>query len=130
MGAEGFGGEGGGAGGPAVEEVSPELPDSSKRVRILDRSVEASEGPKLEEAPVVVTGGRGMGGPGNFNILQEMAGLLGGAGGAPPAGVDAGWMPFAMQGGHTGKNVKPKFLFALGPFRAVAPQSRTKGGQK
>ncbi len=118
-----------GAGAPAIEEVSPELSESSRRVRILDRSVEASEGPKLEEAPVVVTGGRGMGGPENFNILQELAGLLGGAVGATRAVVDAGWMPYAMQVGQTGKTVKPNVYIACGVSGAMQHTVGMKGSK-
>jgi len=124
-----FAAEPGGAGAPAVEQVSPELPESTRRVRILDRSVEASEGPKLEEAPVVVTGGRGMGGPENFNILQELAGLLGGAVGATRAVVDAGWMPYAMQVGQTGKTVKPNVYIACGVSGAMQHTVGMKGSK-
>ncbi len=124
-----FAAEPGSAGTPSVEQVSPELPESTKRVRILDRSVEASEGPKLEEAPVVVTGGRGMGGPENFNILQELAGLLGGAVGATRAVVDAGWMPYAMQVGQTGKTVKPNVYIACGVSGAMQHTVGMKGSK-
>ena len=124
-----FAAEPGGAGAPAVEEVSPELPESTKRVRILDRSVEASEGPKLEEAPVVVTGGRGMGGPENFGILQDLAALLGGAVGATRAVVDAGWMPYAMQVGQTGKTVKPNVYIACGVSGAMQHTVGMKGSK-
>jgi electron transfer flavoprotein alpha subunit len=127
--AKAFAAEPGGAGAPAVEQVSPELPESTKRVRILDRSVEASEGPKLEEAAVVVTGGRGMGGPENFNILQELAGLLGGAVGATRAVVDAGWMPYAMQVGQTGKTVKPNVYIACGVSGAMQHTVGMKGSK-
>jgi electron transfer flavoprotein alpha subunit len=124
-----FAAEPGGAGAPAVEQVSPELPESTKLVRILDRSVEASEGPKLEEAPVVVTGGRGMGGPENFGILQDLAALLGGAVGATRAVVDAGWMPYAMQVGQTGKTVKPNVYIACGVSGAMQHTVGMKGSK-
>jgi electron transfer flavoprotein alpha subunit len=127
--AKAFAAEPGGAGAPSVEQVSPELSESTKRVRILDRSVEASEGPKLEEAPVVVTGGRGMGGPENFAILQELAGLLGGAVGATRAVVDAGWMPYAMQVGQTGKTVKPNVYIACGVSGAMQHTVGMKGSK-
>ena len=118
-----------GAGAPAVEQVSPPLPESVKRVSILDRSVEESEGPKLEEAQVVVTGGRGMGGPENFDILQELAALLGGAVGAARAVVDAGWMPYAMQVGQTGKTVKPNVYIACGVSGAMQHTVGMKGSK-
>ena len=118
-----------GAGAPAVEQVSPPLPEGVKRVSILDRSVEESEGPKLEEAQVVVTGGRGMGGPENFDILQELAALLGGAVGATRAVVDAGWMPYAMQVGQTGKTVKPNVYIACGVSGAMQHTVGMKGSK-
>jgi electron transfer flavoprotein alpha subunit len=124
-----FAAEAGGTGPPSVEQVSPELPESVKRVSILERSVEESEGPKLEEAQVVVTGGRGMGGPENFNILQELAGLLGGAVGATRAVVDAGWMPYAMQVGQTGKTVKPNVYIACGVSGAMQHTVGMKGSK-
>jgi electron transfer flavoprotein alpha subunit len=124
-----FAPEAGGTGPPSVEQVSPELPESVKRVSILERSVEESEGPKLEEAQVVVTGGRGMGGPENFNILQELAGLLGGAVGATRAVVDAGWMPYAMQVGQTGKTVKPNVYIACGVSGAMQHTVGMKGSK-
>ena len=124
-----FAAEAGGGGAPSVEQVSPELPESVKRVSILDRSVEESEGPKLEEAAVVVTGGRGMGGPENFDILQELAGLLGGAVGATRAVVDAGWMPYAMQVGQTGKTVKPNVYIAAGVSGAMQHTVGMKGSK-
>jgi electron transfer flavoprotein alpha subunit len=127
--AKAFAAEPGGGGAPTIEEVSPELPEASRRVRILDRSVEASEGPKLEEAPVVVTGGRGMGGPENFGILQDLAGLLGGAVGATRAVVDAGWMPYAMQVGQTGKTVKPNVYIACGVSGAMQHTVGMKGSK-
>jgi electron transfer flavoprotein alpha subunit len=91
--------------------------------------VEASEGPKLEEALVVVTGGRGMGGPENFAILQELASLLGGAVGATRAVVDAGWMPYAMQVGQTGKTVKPNVYIACGVSGAMQHTVGMKGSK-
>lgn len=124
-----FAAEPGGAGAPAVEQVAPELTESARRVRILDRSVEQSEGPKLEDAQVVVTGGRGMGGPENFDILQELAGLLGGAVGATRAVVDAGWMPYAMQVGQTGKTVKPAVYIACGVSGAMQHTVGMKGSK-
>jgi electron transfer flavoprotein alpha subunit len=127
--AKAFTAEAGGGGAPTVEQVAPQLSDSARRVRVLDRSVEASEGPKLEEAQVVVTGGRGMGGPENFDILQELAGLLGGAVGATRAVVDAGWMPYAMQVGQTGKTVKPNVYIAAGVSGAMQHTVGMKGSK-
>ncbi len=124
-----FSAEASGGGAPTVEEVSPELSDASRRVKVLETKVEASEGPKLEEAAVVVTGGRGMGGPENFPILQDLAGLLGGAVGATRAVVDAGWMPYAMQVGQTGKTVKPNVYIAAGVSGAMQHTVGMKGSK-
>jgi electron transfer flavoprotein alpha subunit len=124
-----FAAEPGGGGAPAVEEVSPELSDATRRVRVLETKVEESEGPKLEEAPVVVTGGRGMGGPENFPILHELADLLGAAVGATRAVVDAGWVPYAMQVGQTGKTVKPNVYIACGVSGAMQHTVGMKGSK-
>jgi electron transfer flavoprotein alpha subunit len=124
-----FAAESAGSGAPQVEEVSPQLSEKAGAVKILDRSVEESTGPKLEEAQVVVTGGRGMGGPENFNILEELAGLLGGAVGATRAVVDAGWMPYSMQVGQTGKTVKPNVYIAAGVSGAMQHTVGMKGSK-
>ncbi|MDQ6749039.1 MAG: electron transfer flavoprotein subunit alpha/FixB family protein [Candidatus Dormibacteraeota bacterium] len=124
-----FSAESAGGGAPQVEQVTPELSEGSRRVRVLDRSVEESSGPKLEEAQVVVTGGRGMGGPENFPILDELAGLLGGAVGATRAVVDAGWMPYSMQVGQTGKTVKPNVYIAAGVSGAMQHTVGMKGSK-
>jgi electron transfer flavoprotein alpha subunit len=124
-----FAAESAGGAAPQVEQVTPELSEASRRVKILDRSVEESSGPKLEEAQVVVTGGRGMGGPENFPILEELAGLLGGAVGATRAVVDAGWMPYSMQVGQTGKTVKPNVYIAAGVSGAMQHTVGMKGSK-
>jgi electron transfer flavoprotein alpha subunit len=103
------------AGGTAdVKELEVVLADGSKRAHITDRVVEASEKVKLEEAKVVISGGRGLGGPQNFPMLEELANALGGAVGASRAVVDAGWVPYSMQVGQTGKSVRPGVYIAVG----------------
>ncbi len=98
----------------AVEEVKAAIGDGSRRARIKERVVEGAEKVKLEDARVVISGGRGMGGPENFPILEDLAAALGGAVGASRAVVDAGWVPYAMQVGQTGKTVRPGVYIACG----------------
>jgi electron transfer flavoprotein alpha subunit len=82
--------------------------------RILERHVEAASGPKLDEAPVVVSGGRGLGAAEHYTMIEKLASLLRGAPGASRAIVDAGWVPYSHQVGQTGKTVKPTVYIACG----------------
>src|SRR5262245_24452764 len=96
------------SGGDAeVVDVEAAIRDSSRRAHIVETKTEAADKVKLEEAQVVVSGGRGLGGPENFHYVEELADALGGAAGASRAVVDAGWVPYAMQVGQTGKTVRP-----------------------
>jgi electron transfer flavoprotein alpha subunit len=97
-----------------VVEIEAGIRESSRRARIVERRVEAAEQVKLEDAQVVVSGGRGLGGPENFHLVEELASALGGAAGASRAIVDAGWVPYAMQVGQTGKTVRPGVYIAAG----------------
>lgn len=82
---------------------------------VLERHVEESEGPDLEAAAIVVSGGRGVGGSGEkWELVVKLASLLGAAVGATRAVVDAGWVPYALQVGQTGKTVKPSLYIACG----------------
>jgi len=103
----------------AVEEVPAAAGDALRKVHMKERVVVKREGPSLEGAKVVVSGGRGLKGEEQFAILRELAELMGGAVGASRAAVDAGWVPYAMQIGQTGKTVKPDIYFALGISGAV-----------
>jgi electron transfer flavoprotein alpha subunit len=103
-------------GGPA-EVVNVAAADAGRaaEAKVLARHVEEQQGPKLEEAAVVVSGGRGIGAAENYGpLVEELAKLLKGAWGASRAIVDAGWVPYALQVGQTGKTVKPKVYVALG----------------
>lgn len=98
---------------PGEGTVSPmDVEDTEPRVRAIKRVVE-EKGVKLEEAPVVVSGGRGIGGPEGFEEIQRLAGLLGGAVGASRPPVDSGWIPSPCQVGMTGKIVAPDLYIAV-----------------
>jgi len=88
--------------------------DAASLARTVARNVVESEGVRLEDAHVVVSGGRGLGGPEAFEDLRELANILGGAVGSSRAAVDAGWIPVAAQVGLTGKVVTPELYIAVG----------------
>jgi electron transfer flavoprotein alpha subunit len=84
------------------------------RTRIVERRREISTGPRLEDAKVIVSGGRGLNGPDGFKVLAELAGILGGVVGASRVPCDLGWCPRSWQIGLTGKTVLPELYIAVG----------------
>jgi electron transfer flavoprotein alpha subunit len=86
----------------------------TSRARLLDLVEEIESTVNLAEADIIVSGGRGLGGAENFKLVQDLAGVLGGAVGSSRAAVDAGWMPYSHQVGQTGRTVSPKIYIACG----------------
>ena len=107
------------AGAGAVESHQPAAEPATPAVPVLDRVSEAGAEASLEEARIVVVGGRGVGSPDGFGIVEDLAGLLGGVVGATRASVDAGWIAYARQIGQTGKVVKPALYLGLGVSGAM-----------
>ena len=106
-------------GDPEIAEVSPTYAQHSTTVKLVGQDAEESSGPSIEDADVIVAGGRGLGSPDNFTLAEELAKALGGAVGATRAVVDAGWYPYSAQIGQTGKTVSPKLYIALGISGAI-----------
>ncbi len=124
-----FAAESAGGGAAAVQSVPvPEL-GSTGAATVTGVHVEELTGPKLDEAEVVVSGGRGLGESGKFELIEQLAKLLKGAPGASRAIVDAGWVPYSYQVGQTGKVVKPKLYIAAGISGATQHMVGMKGAK-
>ena len=102
-----------------VEEATADLEDFSTAATMVEQAHAEATGPSIEDADVIVAGGRGLGAPENFSLAEELARALGGAVGATRAVVDAGWYPYSAQIGQTGKTVSPKLYVALGISGAI-----------
>jgi electron transfer flavoprotein alpha subunit len=100
-------------------DVAVQPQEHSTLATMVEQAHEESEGPSIEDADVIVAGGRGLGGPENFKLVEDLAKALGGAVGATRAVVDAGWYPYATQVGQTGKTVSPKLYVACGVSGAI-----------
>jgi electron transfer flavoprotein alpha subunit len=108
-----------GSGSAEVTRIPVEIDDWSQQAKMLEQAHEESEGPSIEDAQVIVAGGRGLGKPENFSLVEDLAKALGGAVAATRAVVDAGWYPYASQVGQTGKTVAPKLYIACGISGAI-----------
>lgn len=106
-------------GSASVESVSVEFNDFSLKAELVTRGEQRGEDVNIEDADILVAGGRGLGEADKFGLCEDLAGSLGGAVAATRAVVDAGWYPYAAQIGQTGKTVAPKLYLAAGISGAI-----------
>jgi electron transfer flavoprotein alpha subunit len=119
------------AGGAAAAVTAAPVPElgATGAAQVVAVHVEETSGPKLDEATIVVSGGRGLGEAGNYAMVETLAKLLKGAPGASRAIVDAGWVPYSYQVGQTGKVVKPGVYIAAGISGATQHMVGMKGSK-
>ena len=114
----------------SVESFTPELADADLVVRVRDRVAPPAGGVSLSDAKVVVTGGRGVGSAEGFAVVEELAGLLGGAVGCSRAVTMSGWRPHTDQVGQTGNKIAPEIYIACGVSGATQHIAGAKGAKK
>jgi len=117
-------------GAPAEETVAPTIPEADLRVRLTRREAEVTEGITLKTAPVVVGGGRGVGSPEGYAVLEKLAELVGGAVGCSRVATNNGWRPHSDQVGLTGTRISPDLYIACGISGAIQHLVGCKGAKR